>query len=441
MASTHDDSFAQPKFYISVAIGAVLLAWILDSCSPTGEADKAAAASGQAATTQTAAKTGSSEPAAGTPEENLKPVENIVAVDKNAPPPPTRSGEEVYQSACMACHAAGVLNAPKLEAGAWDGRVDKGMDGLVHSAINGLNAMPPRGGNPNITDDEIRNAIGYMLAQSGYDLGAGATQTAQADTAAEPASSATETAAVAAAAATATAVAASADQAAAPSAEAPATTETAAAENTQQATAGNISSHGQQIYAANCFTCHDVGIANSPMLGDKAVWTKLAEAGSDALYQSAINGKGVMPAKGGMSSFSDDDVRAAVDYMLDAAEVRMGNAAAAPAQAAATTEAASAETTEAAAAKTAEAAPAAQGGIDGEKIYRSLCFSCHDGGIAGAPKLGDKEAWGPRIAAGMDSLYQNSINGKGVMPAKGGNPALSDDEVKAAVDWMVGQSQ
>ncbi|UOG90469.1 MAG: c-type cytochrome [Candidatus Thiothrix sulfatifontis] len=77
--------------------------------------------------------------------------------------------------------------------------------------------------------------------------------------------------------------------------------------------------------------------------------------------------------------------------------------------------------------------------IDGEKIYKGLCMSCHDAGIAGSPKLGDKAAWEPRIATGMDALYASSLKGKGVMPAKGGNPALSDDEVKAAVDYMVAQ--
>ncbi|PID49651.1 MAG: cytochrome c5 family protein [Proteobacteria bacterium] len=76
---------------------------------------------------------------------------------------------------------------------------------------------------------------------------------------------------------------------------------------------------------------------------------------------------------------------------------------------------------------------------NGETVYRSLCFSCHDMGIVGAPKLGDKEAWAPRIAAGIDTLYASSIKGKNAMPPKGGNPALTDEQVKASVDWMVEQ--
>ncbi|WP_298658689.1 c-type cytochrome, partial [uncultured Thiothrix sp.] len=78
---------------------------------------------------------------------------------------------------------------------------------------------------------------------------------------------------------------------------------------------------------------------------------------------------------------------------------------------------------------------------DGEKVYRSICFSCHDVGIANSPKLGDKTAWAPRIAAGKDSLYNHALNGLNAMPAKGGNPALSDADIKAAVDWMAAQAQ
>lgn len=78
--------------------------------------------------------------------------------------------------------------------------------------------------------------------------------------------------------------------------------------------------------------------------------------------------------------------------------------------------------------------------IDGEKIYKGLCFSCHDVGIAGAPKLGDATAWNLRHSRGLGSLYDTALHGKGAMPAKGGNPALSDAEVTAAVDWMVAAS-
>jgi len=82
--------------------------------------------------------------------------------------------------------------------------------------------------------------------------------------------------------------------------------------------------------------------------------------------------------------------------------------------------------------------------IDGKKIYNGMCVACHGAGVAGAPRVGDKGAWAERIDKGASTLYANAINGvqgsSGVMPAKGGNPALSDDEIKAVVDYMVAQS-
>lgn len=78
---------------------------------------------------------------------------------------------------------------------------------------------------------------------------------------------------------------------------------------------------------------------------------------------------------------------------------------------------------------------------DGKAIYQQVCAACHATGAAGSPKTGDKEAWAPRIATGMDALYASAINGKGVMPPKGGRADISDADIKAAVDYMVSQSQ
>jgi cytochrome c5 len=81
---------------------------------------------------------------------------------------------------------------------------------------------------------------------------------------------------------------------------------------------------------------------------------------------------------------------------------------------------------------------AAKGGAaDGKKVYDATCTACHGTGIAGAPKLGDKAAWAPRIKAGMPEVYGIALKGKGAMPPKGGNASLSDADVKAAVDYMV----
>ena len=77
----------------------------------------------------------------------------------------------------------------------------------------------------------------------------------------------------------------------------------------------------------------------------------------------------------------------------------------------------------------------------GEKVYKTSCFACHESGVAGSPKLGDVAAWAARIAAGNDAMYNSAINGKGVMPPKGGNMGLSDEAVKSAVDYMSAKSK
>lgn len=75
---------------------------------------------------------------------------------------------------------------------------------------------------------------------------------------------------------------------------------------------------------------------------------------------------------------------------------------------------------------------------DGAAVYTSICMVCHGTGVAGAPKSGDKVAWAPRLALGKDALYKSALNGKNAMPPKGGAADLSDAELKAAVDHLVG---
>jgi cytochrome c len=75
----------------------------------------------------------------------------------------------------------------------------------------------------------------------------------------------------------------------------------------------------------------------------------------------------------------------------------------------------------------------------GEKVYQQACLMCHGAGVAGSPVTGDAAAWQDRIAQGRDKMLSNAINGIGVMPAKGGQSQLSDDEVASAVDYMIRQ--
>jgi cytochrome c5 len=78
-----------------------------------------------------------------------------------------------------------------------------------------------------------------------------------------------------------------------------------------------------------------------------------------------------------------------------------------------------------------------KGPLTGEQVFQQACKACHEAGLVSSPKLGDKTAWAPRVAQGMDTLYASALKGKGAMPAKGGNLALSDADVTAAVDYMV----
>jgi cytochrome c5 len=83
------------------------------------------------------------------------------------------------------------------------------------------------------------------------------------------------------------------------------------------------------------------------------------------------------------------------------------------------------------------AASKASAGGSGKATFDAVCGVCHGTGVAGAPKFGDKAAWAPRIKAGLEALHASALKGKGAMPPKGGNPSLSDADVKAAVDYMV----
>lgn len=86
------------------------------------------------------------------------------------------------------------------------------------------------------------------------------------------------------------------------------------------------------------------------------------------------------------------------------------------------------------------AAPSVNAAVNGKALYDKACFVCHAAGVAGAPKFGDKAAWAPYIAQGIDSMVKIAISGKGAMPPRGGSSA-SDEEIHAAVQYMVEQAQ
>ena len=99
--------------------------------------------------------------------KNIAPVAKLVALDANAPRV-ERTGEEVYNAVCASCHTAGALGAPKLNSrGDWGSRIAQGYNKLIDHAINGIRQMPPRGGDPDISDIEIARTVAYMANSAG----------------------------------------------------------------------------------------------------------------------------------------------------------------------------------------------------------------------------------------------------------------------------------
>lgn len=168
------------------------------------------------------------------------------------------------------------------------------------------------------------------------------------------------------------------------------------------------SSVGQYVYNSYCSGCHTSGVGGAPRIGSAASWKPLAKSGIDNLYTVAIQGGGNMPAKGTCISCSNYEVRAAVNYMLAAS---MGGKRPSA---------------------TVAAAP-----VNGEQVYQTYCSSCHNEGLNGAPKLGDVHAWTPIAREGFLEAYFTVINGYKGHPVKGDCSLCSDEDIIAALKYML----
>jgi cytochrome c5 len=256
-------------------------------------------------------------------EERIKPVAQVEVAD-NSGPHVDKTGEQVVTAVCSACHAAGALGSPKIgDKAAWGPRIAQGYETLIKHAIEGIRSMPARGGNPDLTDNEVANAVAYMANQAGAS-----------------------------------------------------------------------------------FKSPELGGASH---GGTAPAAAAAEAAPAAAPAAAPVAAAPAPAP------------------------------AAQAKAAAPAAPAAAPAEEAKPAVVAEAPKPAASGKSGEEVVKGVCAMCHAGGLMGAPKIGDKDGWAPRIAQGYDTLVQHAIHGIRMMPAKGGNPGLSDAEVARAVAYMANQ--
>ena len=191
-------------------------------------------------------------------------------------------------------------------------------------------------------------------------------------------------------------------------------------------------------------------MANSPKVTHNAEWAPRIAQGFDTLFNHALNGFNAMPAKGGATDLTDDELKRAIAYMANQSG---GNLEAPPV--AASGEAASGTAASGAAASGAAASGAAASGgatdvaanDEGKKVFEGLCMACHgaNSAIPNAPRITNKEDWAPRIAQGKPLLLKHAMEGftgpkGGVMPAKGGNPDLTEAQISAAINYMANQS-
>lgn len=252
---------------------------------------------------------GSENQGAAAINTRLRPVadEGFTLKDMNAPKV-LQSGQAVFTAVCAACHATGAAGAPKVgDANAWHARIAQGYETLVQHAVQGIRAMPAKGGNPDLDDIEVARAVVYMANQGGAKFNEPRTPVAPAASTAVLAAPATNAAA------------------ASPNATTPANAPQAAANVSAASTAPGVvgADAGKTLYGTTCIVCHGAGIAGAPKFGEKTAWAPRIQQGINVLYEHAIKGfqgkAGVMPPKGG-SSAPDVDVKAAVDYMVGAAK-------------------------------------------------------------------------------------------------------------------------
>jgi cytochrome c5 len=286
-------------FFLVIVIGIILLVQFATSGKLTGA--------------------GTDSQSADAVAERVRPVadEGFTLKDVNAPKV-LQNGQAVYTAVCAACHGTGAAGAPKLgDGGAWTARIAQGYDTLVQHAVQGIRAMPAKGGNPDLDDIEVARAVVYMANQGGAKFkepeAPAAAATANAAAAAAPGANAPGLAPTA----PATPVATATGNAGSPNGSTPSAPTSAA----QAPGAG--ADAGKNLYNQTCAACHGAGIAGAPKFGDKAAWAPRIAQGNATLYDHAIKGfqgkAGMMPPKGGASA-PDGDVKAAVDYMAAAAK-------------------------------------------------------------------------------------------------------------------------
>lgn len=166
---------------------------------------------------------------------------------------------------------------------------------------------------------------------------------------------------------------------------------------------------GMDVVNAVCANCHLSGANGAPKIGDKAAWSKRASQGLTSLTQHALTGMRSMPSHGGKLDLTDLEIGRAVTYMVN----KSGG-------------------------KWKEPASAKDMALErsGKQVVDAQCAKCHAKGEGGAPKIGDRNAWAPRLKQGVDALVLSATRGHGGMPPRGDQADLTDGELKAAINYM-----
>ena len=165
---------------------------------------------------------------------------------------------------------------------------------------------------------------------------------------------------------------------------------------------------GKEVVDAVCAKCHATGVDGAPKIGDKKAWSKRARRGLSGLTASALKGIRKMPPHGADMDLTDIEIKRAITYMVNQSGGKWNEPVSKKPRAERT----------------------------GEQVVKAQCSKCHQDGKGGAPKIGDRDAWIPRLKDGLDNTVRSAINGHGGMPSRGGLANLTDAEVRNAIVYM-----
>ena len=171
---------------------------------------------------------------------------------------------------------------------------------------------------------------------------------------------------------------------------------------------------GKSVVEGTCAACHATGVNGAPKIGDAAAWKKLSAQGLSGLTKVVLKGIRKMLPHGGNMKLTDTEIKRAVTYMVN----QSGGHWVEP---------------------TSKQKPVVK--RTGDQIVKMRCATCHEAGKGGAPKIGDRDAWIPRLKDGLDATVRSAINGHGAMQARGGMPDLTDAEMKDAVTYMMNRGR